>query len=591
MRTLFEICLFCFLSVVLALGDVYSSEKSGNDVSIAIEKYNKMPLTKLLEMGDYFMGNNRYDSAVICYQLIYTSKSISPTIETQQIVCKALNRAATICFYNCDYRLSLELLLKALTICESIGYMEYISRIYNNIGNVYYQFMDYKSAKKYYDLAYKYSTSNYSSGAILNNLGMIAYDERKLDSALLLYRKAHRLKNEVNDSIYNELFNNIGMVCRDLKQYDSAFYYYMSALNNARKCKLDEKEAKILSSIGILHFDLKHFDSARFYFVESNAIANKSKLLDALSSNYLYFSKMEEMQGNLRSSLDYYKNYSSLKDSLFDSNKYATINELQFTYDMGKVDKHIEELNIEQEIKDRTITMQRKSQMVMLIALLIVITLFVMVYRKNKNLNTAYNKLVSKNVAIVNFDKITQQIRQEYEDRLKEKDLIISQLELRVPNGEKINANNERLSDASNNFPQIDEDTDKENSFTKYKDIQLRDDSKNELAKAILNIMSKRDVFCNPDFSLTALAEMVNSNSSYVSYIINSSLGGNFRTFINDYRIKEACKLLSDPSNQKYSIETIATMVGFKSKSTFNPIFKEITGVTPSLYVKFMKSV
>ncbi|MEG2666540.1 MAG: helix-turn-helix domain-containing protein, partial [Bacteroidales bacterium] len=80
--------------------------------------------------------------------------------------------------------------------------------------------------------------------------------------------------------------------------------------------------------------------------------------------------------------------------------------------------------------------------------------------------------------------------------------------------------------------------------------------------------------------------DKVNSNSSYVSYTINNTFGKNFRSFINDYRIKEACRILAEEDMQKYAIESIAIMVGFKSKSAFNTIFKEVTGVTPSFYIK-----
>ena len=63
-------------------------------------------------------------------------------------------------------------------------------------------------------------------------------------------------------------------------------------------------------------------------------------------------------------------------------------------------------------------------------------------------------------------------------------------------------------------------------------------------------------------------------------------IGVNFSSFINGYRITKAKKLLVDTANGRYTIEGLAEMPGFKSKSNFNAAFKKFTGQTPSQYRK-----
>jgi len=60
----------------------------------------------------------------------------------------------------------------------------------------------------------------------------------------------------------------------------------------------------------------------------------------------------------------------------------------------------------------------------------------------------------------------------------------------------------------------------------------------------------------------------------------------NFNGLINEYRIKEARRLFSEPDIERFTIEYISEKVGFSSISTFNRAFKKYLGVTPSFYLK-----
>lgn len=552
-----------FILLFGALDRGYAAIKEDNNVAIAVDKYKRMPLKQLLDKGDKFSEDNMVDSALIAYSMIYSSRSAQVDTLSKQIACRALSKAAILCYCQCDYKLAMELLLKALEICEEIDYKGYIGRIYNNIGNVYRQFKDYGLAKKYYKLAYN---NGYEKGSAFNNLGLVAFGEDKLDSALLLYKESYNIKKSIGDFNCNATLNNIGTAYQKLKQYDSAFFYYHAAVNNARKFKKIEKEAIALSNIGPLHFELKKYDSAIHYLHLSSNIARRAKLFDILASNYLSLSQIEEAKGNVGSAFGLYKKYSRIKDSLFNASEYGRINGLRSMYDMGKIDKQIKELNLEQEIKERTIKMQQRLQIIMGLALLTVVIFLFVLYLKNKTLNKAYSVLVSKNIEIVESDKINQKLKFEYEEQLKEKDRIIKKIKREL----------------SENYNSVVDNDD----IPKYRNSSLSDDSKNKLISDILEVMNNRELICNPDFSLNHLAEMVDSNQTYVSRTINDTFKRNFRTFINDYRIKEARRMLSDPSYHKYSIKSIATMVGFKSRNTFDTTFKEVTGVTPSFYVR-----
>lgn len=102
--------------------------------------------------------------------------------------------------------------------------------------------------------------------------------------------------------------------------------------------------------------------------------------------------------------------------------------------------------------------------------------------------------------------------------------------------------------------------------------------------------MEDSNEFCDSEFSLERLAGRIGSNSRYVSQIINETYNKNFRTFVNEYRIKEARLRLMDTTQYgNYTIKAIAESVGYKSHTNFIDIFKKLTGITPHIYQKMAK--
>lgn len=106
------------------------------------------------------------------------------------------------------------------------------------------------------------------------------------------------------------------------------------------------------------------------------------------------------------------------------------------------------------------------------------------------------------------------------------------------------------------------------------------------LLARLLAYMSEVKPFLDPELTLTTLAKALNVSRSQLSQLINEGTGDNFYDFINKYRVEEVKRLMGDPQVKNYSLLGIALEAGFKSKSTFNLIFKRYTGLTPSAYLK-----
>lgn len=90
-------------------------------------------------------------------------------------------------------------------------------------------------------------------------------------------------------------------------------------------------------------------------------------------------------------------------------------------------------------------------------------------------------------------------------------------------------------------------------------------------------------VHLDPDLSLPGLAERLGAPEHRLRMMINAGLGHrNFRSFVNEHRVEAAKKALTAPERSTESVTSIALSSGFASLASFNRVFKDMTGDTPS---------
>ena len=118
----------------------------------------------------------------------------------------------------------------------------------------------------------------------------------------------------------------------------------------------------------------------------------------------------------------------------------------------------------------------------------------------------------------------------------------------------------------------------------KYEKLRLDDDLRLNYCEQLLHMMKTRKPYLHDSLTLKDLAEMLKIPRHHLSIIINSDLKQNFFMFINGYRIEEAKKMLTHPEYRDMNILNIAFNSGFNSKTTFNTVFKQITGMTPTQF-------
>lgn len=102
----------------------------------------------------------------------------------------------------------------------------------------------------------------------------------------------------------------------------------------------------------------------------------------------------------------------------------------------------------------------------------------------------------------------------------------------------------------------------------------------------LLDHMKTRKPFLDADLTLARLSNAMHVSPEYLSGILNGYLKKNFFDFVNLYRIEEFKTQCREGRNQNLKLISIAYDCGFNSKATFNRVFKNTTGLTPSDYMK-----
>ncbi|WP_172282720.1 helix-turn-helix transcriptional regulator [Chryseobacterium sp. LAM-KRS1] len=107
-----------------------------------------------------------------------------------------------------------------------------------------------------------------------------------------------------------------------------------------------------------------------------------------------------------------------------------------------------------------------------------------------------------------------------------------------------------------------------------------------ELFTKIKGIVEDEARFKESDFTVSSLCFVLKTNNMYISKAIKLNGYNTFNHYINTCRINHVKALIRDSDFNKVTLMEAYTASGFSNQSTFNRVFKQIEGITPSEYVK-----
>jgi AraC-like DNA-binding protein len=99
----------------------------------------------------------------------------------------------------------------------------------------------------------------------------------------------------------------------------------------------------------------------------------------------------------------------------------------------------------------------------------------------------------------------------------------------------------------------------------------------------LMQAIDEEQVYLRPGLTIESLAELLKAPTHQLRYLINAGMGfRNFASFLNGYRLTHAKAALADGDRARDTILAIAYESGFASLQSFNRVFKDVVGQTPT---------
>lgn len=122
------------------------------------------------------------------------------------------------------------------------------------------------------------------------------------------------------------------------------------------------------------------------------------------------------------------------------------------------------------------------------------------------------------------------------------------------------------------------------------KDIGISEDIVNSILDKLLAFEENKG-FLVSNITVGKIAEDFNTNSKYVSKIINFNKKKSFVAYINQLRINHAAEELKiNPKIRNYTLTALAREFGFNTSESFSKYFYKTYGISPSFYINKLKN-
>lgn len=521
------------------------------DIGYREQDYNRAVIYSHICLGQAHMMKGNADEA---YNHLGQARLIGENHRNDSALCSVYNGLGLYASnIQKDYYNSLAYFFKGIEATKRCRYDRLYSILLSNIAGIYYLKNDttgLKYALECYDLGHSRQDPYLIYGGSTTTAYMY-YLKADYETALKYIQEAEftMLKNDFYDQA--NVYNLYGYILHKLRRPDEALTYFRKALELKEQGNISSVISTYLGYADILTEQHRNDEAIRMLkkgmelsYQQTNAIY-RSDLLHALALCY-------EQNGMLEEALKYRKLYEEENDSLCSAEKERAVGEIRTKYDMEKQENEIKQSKLE--------LLEKENKMQLLIASLTCVLvaaslLYYLYYRKNK----LYLAIVRQNQEAIRRE---QQLRHQIEEQAEE---------IRHRQTEAPASSPSEPSPASAAQPE------------KYAASSLTDAKKQDLFRRLEELLQEKKVYTDNLLTKEKVANMLESNRTYLSQVINEQTGKTFTQFVNGIRTQEAVRQLSDPAN-RVPLKALSAGLGFNSMTTFYSQFQAATGMTPTQY-------
>ncbi len=516
---------------------------------------------------------------------------------------------------------------------QGISYLKKSNTIFSELKNIENTYVNFKYIGRIYQNSSKYD-KELEDFAIENYIkALIGFKKHKMQDEIpwiytiiadyyLLQNNALQAK-QYQDSVFcllndNDIvllglsYNNFGKVYEIQKNYNNAKENYKTAIIFYKKLGNFTNRAVTYYNLSNVYFNEGEISESLKYADSTLVCSQKSTHAAKIGRAYLLFAEIYNETGEYRKAYTFQTKANILFDSLLTVQNYGkAAYSYKVLYKTEQKEKENQKLKFKQEIQNTKIRQKTRLGNIFFIIIILISLLFVIIFIQYRKKNSAYKKLVSKNLSILKKEEELKIFKEQILINLQKKEEEIEALKKYISiilqkKEEEIEALNNHILinlqekeeeiEALNKHILINLDekdvelkTDKEQTpkNTQTKNTKISEANKVIILQKIKKLFEEDKIYRNLDLTAEILAKKLSTNRTYLSQIIKTEFKMTFTYFRNEYRVKEVISVFSKPEvSAKFTIESIAKDAGFKATATFNTVFKKHTGVTPSFFRK-----
>ncbi len=502
-----------------------------DDLSTEYQAQRLLSSEKLMQQGRHYYSQRESSKALACFTIV--SERQVTNEEEARLQVRALNNCACVYKYNYfDYRQAYNYFIKAYDLCIETKYDEFLPTIMVNLGDLLSDYSINYNSKPLAEQAQEMFNQCIEKAVKSKNWELLTtafFNLANLDKQLDLKKYRVIFSKEIPDTTPDIAYVRLqyhGIQHFQRQEYAKARQYFEQQLQVISTQWEPERDSlATFIAIANTYSQEKQYQQAVIQLKKALQLTIDKNITDQAASIYQLLSDNYRMQGDEETASQYHIRYLEKREETH-TNQLSNIAEMNYIYKLKKEEEHTQLLEQRQFL-------QQMALLAGLIILFIVLVFFVLLWRKNKELEQRNRSLYEKNKQVMRIEADEQNLRKTYS---------------------KSNLNDER---------------------------------RETLIFRIQEVLADPDIICQQDFTLNKLAKLINSNTTYVSQVINEKYGMTFSNLLGSYRIKVACQWMEDPKHSAHiTIETIAKSIGFKSRTAFVNVFKRETGLKPSEYLR-----
>ncbi|WP_294081333.1 AraC family transcriptional regulator [Proteiniphilum sp. UBA5384] len=492
----------------------------------------------VLGQANMMKGNKKEATANL-----HQAKAIAESNQNDSALCSVYNGlglyAANI---EKDYYRSIDLFFQGIAAAERSGYSQLHTILLINISGIYYLKDDpvgLSYSLEAYERGHKESNPYHIFAASVNTAYMY-YLCDDYEKALQYIKEAEFLTKQNDFYDQTNIYALYGHILLAQGNTDEAIVYFERGLDAKDKAQTSSIVYTLYGYARAWHEKqamdraIPALEEALELTYTENSPIYRDKLQKELSLCY-------ESKGEYDRALEWQRRFQTESESLFNTDKERALSDLRMKYDTERRENEIKEvkLNLLQKTKNEQLFITS-----LIAFFLIVLSLIYFIWRRNRFFAT----IVHQYQAHIRREKQMQQKLRELE---------------------------------TDNDPQT--GVNPEESQKKYPLSSLTEEKSMSLFLQLERLMREEAVYRDNFLTKEKVADMLGTNRTYLSQIINQQTSLTFTQYVNEYRINEAVKLISDSENQ-IPLKTISSDVGFSSMTTFYKAFQNTVGMTPSQY-------